>query len=333
MFISGGLDAVRHPETMVQAAQPVADQLRTLVPSLPEDTATLVKVNGMVQVGAGVLLALGKIRRLAALALIGSLIPTTYAGHRFWEETDEKRRAEKRVHFFKNAAVLGGLILALVDNEGAPSLGWRARRRAHRVSDAMAMGRAWTGSGVHAVSAKAAAGGRGAARRARRTAVGANEAALRGGHRANRVVAHAATAGVALAGPTIRHANERAHHAAEAAVEGAEGSAHRLAAMAGSTGRKAGRKARKAAVRANKATLRSGRRANRVLTDVATSGVALAAPYVQHANESVHGVAKALREGAEPALTALREGVDPLLAAGSERADDVRAKMSEHRDR
>src|ERR1019366_207909 len=174
----------------------------------------------------------------------------------------------------------------------APSIGWRARRGVHQVSHAVAIGRASTGSGAHQVSAKASAAGR----------------------------------------RTARHANEHAHHAAKAALESAEGSAHRAAAKAGATGRKARRKAGKAAARANKATLRGGHRANRVLADAATSGVALAAPYVHHAQESVQIVAKALLEGAEPALTALREGVDPLLAAGMERAEDVRAKVIEHRD-
>jgi uncharacterized membrane protein YphA (DoxX/SURF4 family) len=332
MFITGGLDAMRHPETKVAAAQPVTDQLRTWVPSLPEDTAMLVKVNGMVQVGAGVMLALGKMRRLAALALIGSVIPTTFAGHRFWEESEEKKRAQQRVHFFKNVGLLGGLILAMVDTEGAPSIGWRARRGVHQVSHAVAMGRASTGSGAHLVSAKASAAGRRATRNAKRAARVANKAALQGGHRANRVVANAATSGASLAGPHIRHANEHAHHAAKAALESAESSAHSAASKAGAMGRKARRKAGKAAVRANKATLRGGHRANRVLVDAATSGVALAAPYVHHAQESVQGVAKALLEGAEPALTALREGVDPLLAAGMERAEDVRAKVDEHRD-
>src|ERR1700722_7630254 len=92
MFVSGGLDAMRHPETKVEAAKPVTDQIRVGVPSLPEDTTPLEGVNGTVQFGAGLLLALGKARRLAALALIGSVIPTTLAGHRFWEENDEKNR-------------------------------------------------------------------------------------------------------------------------------------------------------------------------------------------------------------------------------------------------
>jgi hypothetical protein len=72
-----------------------------------------VKVNGAVQVGAGVLLATGKMPRVAALALIGSIVPTTYAGHRFWEETDDVRRKQQWIHFLKNLGLLGGLLLEL----------------------------------------------------------------------------------------------------------------------------------------------------------------------------------------------------------------------------
>ncbi len=66
---------------------------------------------------------------------------------------------------------------------------------------------------------------------------------------------------------------------------------------------------------------------------MATSGAAIAAPHIRHANENARTVAKALREGAEPALTALREGTDPLLSAGVERAGALRDKVHEHRAR
>jgi putative oxidoreductase len=89
MFIAGGLDAIQSPEGKVKAAAAVTDPLKEKVPAIQQDTVTLVKWNGMVQVGAGALLAIGRFRRLAALALIASLIPTTYAGHRFWEEVDD----------------------------------------------------------------------------------------------------------------------------------------------------------------------------------------------------------------------------------------------------
>jgi uncharacterized membrane protein YphA (DoxX/SURF4 family) len=341
MFISGGLDAARHPETKVEAAKPVTDQLRTVIPSLPEDTATLVRVNGVVQVGAGVLLAVGKFRRVAALALIGSVIPTTWAGHRFWEESDEQKRAQQRVHFFKNVGLLGGLILAMVDTEGAPSLGWRAKRGAHQISHVVSLGGASTNAGIHHTSAKAAALGHNAGRRATKAARKANKAAVRGGQRANQLVAGAATSGIGHAAPYVRQVNESAHHVVKAALDSAEDGASRAAARATASGHHAGRKARKMTARANKAARRGGHRAgqnaNRVIADAAASGVALAAPYLRHANESAHSVvegaqsvAHALREGAEPALTALREGVDPLLAAGAERAEELRDKVSEH---
>ena len=111
------------------------------VPVLPDDTETVIRINGAVQVVAGGLLAIGKFRRLAALALIGSIVPTTYAGHRFWEETDDATRRQQQVHFLKNLGLLGGLILAAVDTEGAPSLGWRAKRRAREAGEALASGR------------------------------------------------------------------------------------------------------------------------------------------------------------------------------------------------
>ncbi len=344
MFISGGLDAARHPETKAEAAKPVTDQLRTLIPSLPDDTVMLVRVNGVVQLVGGILLATGKFRRLAALALIGSVIPTTWAGHRFWEESDEQKRAQQRVHFLKNVGLLGGLILALVDTEGAPSLGWRAKRGAHQISHVVSLGGASTGTGIHNTSVKAAAAGRGVGRKATKAAIKANKAAVRGGKRANKLAASATAAGLAHTSPYIHQATESAHQLAQAALDGLtslEGGGARVSTKASASGRRVGRKARKAAVHANKTAKKSGRKAghtaNRALADAAASGVALAAPYIRQANESAHSVAEgvqsvahALLEGAEPAITALREGVDPLIAAGTERAEELREKVSEH---
>ncbi len=102
------------------------------VPVLPQDAEKLVRINGVVMVGAGTLMALGKFRRLAALALIGSIIPTTYAGHRFWEAEDDATKAEQRAQFLKNLGLLGGLILEAFDTEGSPSLRWRATHRGRR---------------------------------------------------------------------------------------------------------------------------------------------------------------------------------------------------------
>jgi uncharacterized membrane protein YphA (DoxX/SURF4 family) len=96
------------------------------------DSKQLVQVNGLVHVVGGAMLATGRLPRLSSLALAATLVPTTLAGHRFWEETDPQQRANQQVHFFKNVSMIGGLLLASVDTEGKPSLAWMARRGAGR---------------------------------------------------------------------------------------------------------------------------------------------------------------------------------------------------------
>ncbi len=127
MFIYGGLDALRHPSGKAPKAEPVVG---ALADRLPDQVGTdeLVRLNGAVQVGAGIALALGVFARPASLALAVSLVPTTLAGHPFWQEADPAARAQQRIQFLKNVAMLGGLILAAADTGGRPSVPWRAKR-------------------------------------------------------------------------------------------------------------------------------------------------------------------------------------------------------------
>ena len=127
VFVTAGIDTLRNPGPRAKMAEPVTSAAASVLP-IPADTEMLVKLNAGVQVGAGVLLATGRFPRLAACALAASLVPTTAAGHRFWEEGDPARRKQQQVQFFKNLSMLGGLILAAVDTEGAPSLTWRAKQ-------------------------------------------------------------------------------------------------------------------------------------------------------------------------------------------------------------
>jgi putative oxidoreductase len=164
MFVVGGLDAVRNSESKVKSAAAVTEPLTRIAPWLPEDPEFLVKVNGAVQVGAGVLLATGKFKRLASLALIGSIIPTTYAGHRFWEEPDDARRAQQRTHFLKNLGLLGGLILQASEPRSTKVVRQKAHRnpRVGRSNHARAA--------ASAAGVKAASSARKSARHARRVA-------------------------------------------------------------------------------------------------------------------------------------------------------------------
>ncbi|MFZ2173481.1 MAG: DoxX family membrane protein [Rhodococcus sp. (in: high G+C Gram-positive bacteria)] len=143
IFISGGIDALRNPTQKAQAASPAIDKSMETLPAsvtqkIPSDPETLVRINAAVQIGGGVLLATGKAPRLASLALAGSLVPTTVAGHDFWNETDPQKKAMQRTQFLKNVSLLGGLLIAAVDTEGKPSLGWRGRRAARHAQEAVA---------------------------------------------------------------------------------------------------------------------------------------------------------------------------------------------------
>jgi uncharacterized membrane protein YphA (DoxX/SURF4 family) len=131
IFIAGGVDALRNPGSKAPAAEEVAPRIASYIPALEgADTETLVRINAGVQIGAGSLLALGRFPRLASLALAASVVPTTAAGHRFWEVDDQLQRAQQRTHFLKNVSILGGLLIAAADTEGKPGIGWRTRHTA-----------------------------------------------------------------------------------------------------------------------------------------------------------------------------------------------------------
>ncbi len=76
-------------------------------------------------------------RALASAALALSVVPGSLGGHTFWSETDPQRKADERRAFLTDISLIGGLIIAAVDTEGKPSLGWRGRRAAHKVSEAV----------------------------------------------------------------------------------------------------------------------------------------------------------------------------------------------------
>jgi putative oxidoreductase len=129
VFVAGGIDTLRNPRPRVRMSEDVGPKVARRL-GLPDDPDTVVKINAGVQIGAGLMLATGRFPRLAALALLGSLVPTTIAGHRFWALESPEQRAQQRTHFLKNAGLAGGLILAAVDTEGRPGLSWRARHAA-----------------------------------------------------------------------------------------------------------------------------------------------------------------------------------------------------------
>jgi uncharacterized membrane protein YphA (DoxX/SURF4 family) len=117
-YVLLGFDALRAPGGRVDLAAPLLAAIRTKVP-LPADDEVVVRGNAAVQVVAGTALAVGLAPRLSALALAGSLIPTTLAGHAYWAIEDPAERKAQRIQFHKNLAMIGGLLLAVLDDPQA----------------------------------------------------------------------------------------------------------------------------------------------------------------------------------------------------------------------
>jgi uncharacterized membrane protein YphA (DoxX/SURF4 family) len=139
VFIRSGLDAYNHPDRMVDGAKPVTDRLAPAFGAvgLPTDPRTMVRLNGAVQMAAGVLLATNTAVRPAAVALAGTMVPTTVAELDAPTPEDLPRRPAQRNQLLKNLGLFGGLLLAAVDTEGRPGLAWRAGHLAGHAQDSV----------------------------------------------------------------------------------------------------------------------------------------------------------------------------------------------------
>jgi uncharacterized membrane protein YphA (DoxX/SURF4 family) len=150
VFIGQGIETLRNPSVTLEATEPTVAALRSLpepygdkVPSNPE---TVARINAAVQVSGGLLLATGKLPRIASAALAITVIPGSLGGHLFWTEKDPQRKTEQRRALLTDLSLLGGLIIAAADTAGKPSLGWRGRRAASRLSEAVTSAIPLTGS-------------------------------------------------------------------------------------------------------------------------------------------------------------------------------------------
>jgi uncharacterized membrane protein YphA (DoxX/SURF4 family) len=138
-FIGQGVESLLNPKSAAEAAAPAVDGLQALPDpvgsKIPSDPQTFAQIIAAVQIGGGLLLATGKMPRVASAALAFTVLPANLGTHMFWTETDPQRKAELRQAFLKDLSLLGGLIIASADTAGKPSLGWRGRRAAERLSE------------------------------------------------------------------------------------------------------------------------------------------------------------------------------------------------------
>lgn len=71
-----------------------------------------------VEVGGGLLLILGFLPRIVAVVLIGFVIIATATSHVFWVLADPAAASAQQIHFFKNVAIVGGLLFYFASGPG-----------------------------------------------------------------------------------------------------------------------------------------------------------------------------------------------------------------------
>ena len=169
-FVSEGVQAFRHPEAHVARSEATWRELGRHVDLPPPpgnaQLTTLVKVHGAAMALAGLMLAVGKAPRTAALALAGLASPLLLVNQPFGAsarivatagETAKARdgasdrrsrfgrpigatggvstasvraggvdRSAMRERFLRTVSMVGGALIAGLDNEGRPGLAWRA---------------------------------------------------------------------------------------------------------------------------------------------------------------------------------------------------------------
>nr|WP_210768132.1 DoxX family protein [Cellulomonas humilata] len=144
-FVTEGLDVVRHPAAHAADARGALTTLRSRLPDTvrqgpageaigrelsDRQLTTIVQAHGAALAGAGVLLALGKAPRTAALALAALTAPLVLLNlpTKRVKGEDPRLRRERRDKLVRALAFTGGALIAGVDLEGRPGIGWRVQK-------------------------------------------------------------------------------------------------------------------------------------------------------------------------------------------------------------
>ncbi|BBX61822.1 hypothetical protein MSAS_09960 [Mycobacterium saskatchewanense] len=320
VFIGQGIESLRNPKPAAEAAAPAVDGLRTLPDpvgsAIPADPQTFAQINAAVQIGGGLLLATGKAPRIASAALAFTVLPANLGAHMFWSESDPQLKAQKRQAFLTDLSLLGGLLIASADTAGKPSLGWRGRQAAERLSERVSS--ALPGSDDSGFDPDFGELGE-------KIVHGLQVGAERG----RELASTAAERGAPYAEAALERGRELASTAAERGAPYAEAALERgreLASTAAERGRPLAKKARKrgeeladeAADRAAYLALKARQRGEELADEAADR----AAPLAKKARKRSEKLAKQARKRSEKLAKQAR-------ARGEDLADTARARGSE----
>lgn len=111
--VANGIETLINPKAKIESTAP-------LLAKAPVNPALAVQAGAAVQIVAGLLMALGRAPRVAAMVLAADMLPTTVAENPF----SAPRSPDARANFLSNCGMLAGLLLAIA----APA-GKRRRKR------------------------------------------------------------------------------------------------------------------------------------------------------------------------------------------------------------
>ena len=101
IFIVSGIWKITHFAT-------TSGYFNRIVGVLPGEALSVIAI--LIELGGGILLAIGWRRRWVAWFLAGFVVIATAMGHRFWE-ADPARLFGEMNNFLKNLAIVGGLLI------------------------------------------------------------------------------------------------------------------------------------------------------------------------------------------------------------------------------
>jgi uncharacterized membrane protein YphA (DoxX/SURF4 family) len=134
-FIFEGVRTALHPEREIdvypQAFEAVDSTLAKSAAPGFVDARTIIRVTGAVAAGAGILYATNRAPRVAAAALLLSTSVGWAGRKRVWELRGEERTQEIQ-SILTDAGLLGGVLLAVVDHDGNPSLRYQVNKFVER---------------------------------------------------------------------------------------------------------------------------------------------------------------------------------------------------------
>ncbi|WP_347041765.1 hypothetical protein [Brachybacterium nesterenkovii] len=134
-FILEGIRTVKTPEREIDVAPAAFAKVdeKLAASSAPGmiDSRTIVRAAGAVAAGAGVMYATNRAPRAAAVLLLATTSIGFANRRKIWELRGEERMNEIQA-ILTDAGLLGGVLLAIVDTDGSPSVGYRVNKLVER---------------------------------------------------------------------------------------------------------------------------------------------------------------------------------------------------------